>query len=197
MTATPTTEADEPVILGRRTQAPPRVRFQLAWYDSSDREHLETFTARANLDSGSVFAFGSSRAGNVDALTGIQNLLMRALVDDDGVTRDAQPEAKKPGSGKGELVPVDDTDTRPSELADVVWQLPGLDATFPSENLAHQYARENGSSLRRFAALVDDPWASVEQEALTGIVDLIVSAAADRPTKRSGGSSRSRRTPGR
>lgn len=195
--APPETDPDAPIVGRRKTKAP-RVSFTLAVYDSADNESLHKLTARAAVDTASVFGFGAGNTSPGQKILALQNFLLRTLVDDDGVPLQAEIEVVRPASRKpgAELVILDPEDA-PSiaDLDTIQWRIGG--EVFPSESLAAQHAQDNGSSLRRFARLMDDPWATVEQSALEEIVDRVVSAAADRPTGRSAGSSRSQRRRGR
>jgi hypothetical protein len=164
------------------------------------------------MDTSSVFSLSADNVTPGERLGGLRNFLMRAFVDDDGVSIDDQPEAvvdqptthvemvddngKPAGRADGpvtELVPVSEVEsTRGREVQWRVSHPKDGDQLFPSESLARKYADENGSSLRRLIYVMDSPYLIVEQTALEEIVDVIVSAAADRPTEPSGASSRSR-----
>lgn len=198
-----TTAPTETRVVGRRRSAAKRETFQLAVY-RGEKEELWDFTVRGQMDTASVFALSADDVSSGRRLMGLQNFLMRALVDDDGISIDSVPvqvvqaqtaEDSTSGSdtGKGELVPVDDVDS--PDLATSQWRIGegAHQALFPSESLARQHANENGSSLRRFVYVMDSPRLLVEQTALEEIVDIVVSAAADRPTEASSNSSRSAR----
>jgi hypothetical protein len=193
--ATTSPAVAEPKVIGRRRNPVKRESFTLAVY-KGDVEELWNFTVRAQMDTSSVFALSAEDTSPGRRLTGLRNFLMRVFVDDDGVGYEDVPvrvvtatdddEDAKPGA----LVPVgDDADT----IGRTVQYKIG-DQVFPSESLARQYADENGSSLRRFVYVMDHPLLTMEQTALEELVEVVVSAAADRPTERSGASSRS---PGR
>ena len=176
-------------VFGRRKTAARRIPFQLVSYDNRDRETTHDFTARAGIDASTALQVNTSDAAR--QARAVQNLLIRCLVDDDGISRDDRPRR------------LDDPDADPgdiSEGSDVVlagetWVIGEDDSkTFPSRNLADDHGTEHGSSLRRFAALMDDPMESVELSALREIVNFLQEESASRPTQRSGGSS-PRRTP--
>jgi hypothetical protein len=195
----------EPRVIGRRRAAAKRETFELAVY-RGETEELWPFTVRAQMDTASVFDLSSEDSSPARRLGGLRNFMMRAFVDDDGVPLDEQPapfvEADDDDEGidepkpePGALVPVSEVDS--TRGRDVQWRVgdpksPQGHMTFPSESLARKYANENGSSLRRLVYAMDSPYLIVEQTALEEIVDVIVSAAADRPTEASGASSRSR-----
>jgi len=184
----------EPRVLGRRRSEAKRETFQLAVY-RGETEELWDFTVRAQMDTSSVFSLSADDVTAGQRLGGLRNFLMRAFVDDDGVSLhdhptqvvEADTDDEESGTKAGELVPLDD---EPSAGRSVQWRVGGK--TFPSESLARQHANENGSSLRRLVYVMDSPYLIIEQTALEEIVDIIVSAAADRPTEPSGASSRSR-----
>lgn len=187
------TTPEQPRVIGRRRTQAKRETFALAVY-RGESEELWNFTVRAQMDTSSVFALSAEDTSPGKRLAGLRNFLMRVFVDDDGVPFDAQPvqvvtatsddEDAKPGT----LVPVDEVDDTTGRTTQ--WKV--HDSVFPSESLARQYADENGSSLRRFVYVMDSPYLVVEQTALEELVDVVVSAAADRPTEPSGASSRSR-----
>lgn len=186
-------------VFGRRKDTARRVTFTLVTY-RGDQEIPEDLTARADIDTASVFALGRS-GGNLGAqITAIRNLLMRTLVDDDGISVDdtAEQVAPRPGTDPDDedLVPVADLDDDAWTMSDAAWRAPD-GAVFDTAADAADHARDHGSSLRRFAAIMDDDSLWVEQSALEEIIDYLMSQAADRPTKRSSGPSRSRRPKGR
>lgn len=195
-TATPPATTGARVV-GRRRAAAKRETFELAVY-RGEAEELWPFTVRAQMDTASVFDLSTEEISAGQRLGGLRNFLMRAFVDDDGVALTeravavVEAEAGEEENKPGELVPVEpDESTRGR---DIQWRIttPTGEELFPSESLARKYADENGSSLRRLVYVMDSPYLIVEQSALEEIVDVIVSAAADRPTERSGASSRSR-----
>lgn len=192
MAATTTSPAtQEPRVIGRRRSQARRERFQLAVY-RGEAEELWDFTVRAQMDTSSVFALSADDTTAGKRLTGLRNFLMRVFVDDDGVSINDAPVQvvaadREDGDDKdGELVVLGDD---PADGRQVSWRVG--DKTFPSESLARQHADEHGSSLRRFVYVMDSPYLVVEQTALEELVDVVVSAAADRPTEPSGSSSRS------
>lgn len=186
--------ATEPKVIGRRRNQAKRETFQLAVY-RGETEELWNFTVRAQMDTSSVFALSAEDSSPGRRLMGLRNFLMRVFVDDDGVSLSDKPvqvvEAHPDGEGEEpstELVPVGDDDD--VLASDTQWRIGG--ELFPSESLARQYADEHGSSLRRFVYIMDSPYLTVEQSALEEMVDVVVSAAADRPTEPLRGSSRPR-----
>jgi hypothetical protein len=186
------TVPDQPRVIGRRRTQAKRETFALAVY-RGETEELWSFTVRAQMDTSSVFALSAEDSSAGKRLMGLRNFLMRVFVDDDGVPFGEQPQQvivadeDTDEHKRGQLVVLgdDDADGRP-----VQWK--AGDSVFPSESLARQYADEKGSSLRRFVYLMDSPYLVVEQTALEELVDVVVSAAADRPTEPSSASSRSR-----
>lgn len=191
-----TTTATEPRVLGRRRHTIPRVEIPIAVY-RGDAEEVWTFTGRANLDTSSVFGFGADDTDGARRLRALRDFLLRVFIDDDGVGVDDVPtevvESATASSDDGEgasteLVPIDEATGR-FDRDGAQWRIGGQ--LFPSESLALAHAREHGSSLRRFVFVMDSPRLTVEQSALEEIVDVVVSAAADRPTEPSSGSSRS------
>lgn len=203
-----TTTAPAARVVGRRRAAAKRETFQLAVY-RDETEELWDFTVRAQMDTSSVFALSADDVSPGRRLAGLRNFLMRVFVDDDGISLDDDPvqvvqaEADESTSGepsgKGELVPVDDVTD--ADTAAAQWRIGSgkHQALFPSESLARQYAndKDNASSLRKFVYVMDSPRLLMEQTALEEIVDVVVSAAADRPTEASNNSSRSRARPTR
>lgn len=195
-----TTATPEPRVIGRRRSQAKRETFQLAVY-RGEKEELWNFTVRAQMDTSSVFALSADDSSPGRRLAGLRNFLMRVFVDDDGIPLDAQPIQVVPAPRDveaegdhlpikaGQLVPIDDVDE--AEQRGVQWKIG--DASFPSESLARQYGDAHGSSLRRFVQVMDSPYLVVEQTALEEMVDVVVSAAADRPTEPSAGSLRSPR----
>lgn len=194
-TAAPPPTQDGPPVFGRRRDAAKRIPFTLLTYRDDDAvENL--LTARADIDTGSVFALGRSSQSTGAQITAIRNLLMRTLVDDDGIGLRGQVEQVAPDPEGSELVPVDTLPNDAWSMADVEWRTPdGQLHDNPDD--AHDHMREHGSSLRRFAAIMDDDSLWVEQTALEEIIDYLMSQAADRPTQRSSAPSRSRRRTGR
>jgi len=198
----PTTTApasQEPRVVGRRRSEAKRETFQLAVY-RGEREELWNFTVRAQMDTASVFSLSADDVTAGRRLGGLRNFLMRAFVDDDGVPLEEQPVQVVPAegddsesTGSSELVVLGEDETPAGR--EVQWRVGG--ELFPSESLARQHANENGSSLRRLVYVMDSPYLIIEQTALEEIVDVIVSAAADRPTGPSSASSRSRPRPPR
>jgi hypothetical protein len=182
----------EPKVIGRRRNPVKREKFTLAVY-RGDTEELWDFTVRAMMDTSSVFALSADDTTSGRRLMGLRNFLMRIFVDDDGVPLEAKPvqvvtaERDTEDAKAGTLVPVDEDETSTGKT--VQWKIG--DSVFPSESLAEKYADESGSSLRRFIYVMDSPYLIMEQSALEELVDVVVSAAADRPTESSGGSSRS------
>jgi hypothetical protein len=197
--ATTSPATTQPKVIGRRRTQAQRETFQLAVY-RGEKEELWEFTVRAQMDTSSVFSLSADNVTPGERLGGLRNFLMRAFVDDDGVSIDDVPtrvtvaphdvegdDENEPVKA-GQLVPIDDDDT---DTRGVQWKMG--DSVFPSESLARQYGDEHGSSLRRLIYVMDSPRLIVEQTALEEMVDVIVSAAADRPTEQSGASLRSPR----
>lgn len=205
-----TTTTSEPRVIGRRRSAAPRIEFTLLTYRGDDEEPY-TMTARANMDTSSVFSLGAHDVTGGQRVAGLRDLIKRALVDDDGwsvryvpvqvveqPTEDTTDDSSETAPST-ELVPYE---ADKHEIAKAQWRLGRWDRdeqtwryepdSFPSESLAKQAADSKPSSLRRFAMIMDDAWLVLEQSALEEIVDLIVSAAADRPTEPSNALSRSR-----
>jgi hypothetical protein len=190
-----TTTPAQPKVIGRRRTQAKRETFSLAVY-RGEVEELWNFTVRASMDTSSVFSLSADNVTPGERLGGLRNFLMRAFVDDDGVSMhehpvqvvEAETDDEETGTKAGELVPVDDADDALG--SSIRWRIGG--EVFPSESLARQYANENGSSLRRLVYVMDSPYLIVEQSALEEIVDVVVSAAADRPTEPSSASSRPR-----
>lgn len=186
------TTSDQPRVIGRRRTQAKRESFQLAVY-RGEREELWNFTVRAQMDTSSVFALSAEDSSPGKRLAGLRNFLMRVFVDDDGVPFGQEPvqvvtaDSNDENAKEGELVVLGDDDR---DGRTVQWK--AGDEVFPSESLARQHADEHGSSLRRFVYVMDSPYLVVEQTALEELVDVVVSAAADRPTEPSGPSSRSR-----
>lgn len=198
----PPQQAAGPPVFGRRDPAATvkRVEFQLATYDQRGTETLHPLTSLADVDMASVFGLGRAGGDMRYQIATIRSLLMRCLVDDDGISlRESAVEVADHGEGE-DVVPLAElTDEQRRDAladADVVWQTPDGELHDTPE-LAAAHMREHGSSLRRFAAIMDDDSLIVQQEALEQIIDFVMSAAADRPTKRSSGSSRSRQRKGR
>lgn len=183
----------EPKVIGRRRNPVKRESFTLAVY-KGDVEELWDFTVRAQMDTSSVFALSAEDTSPGRRLTGLRNFLMRVFVDDDGVPYEAQPvqvvtataddEDAKPGT----LIPIGEDESTVGKT--VQWKIG--DSVFPSESLARKYGDEKGSSLRRFVYVMDHPFLAMEQTALEELVEVVVSAAADRPTESSDASPRSR-----
>lgn len=170
-------------IFGRRKTAARRIDFQLCSYDHCEREIVHDFTARAGIDASTALQVNSKDAG-VQARA-IQHLLIRVLVDDDGIGRDDRPRLLDgPGADQDDDLPGSDL-----VLPGQVWTIGEDGKEFPSRSLADEHAREHGSSLRRFADLMDDPMHTVELDALREIVNYLQEKSSNRPTRRSGGSS--------
>lgn len=197
--ATTTPARPEPKVIGRRRSEAKRETFQLAVY-RGEKEELWDFTVRAEMDTSSVFALSAEDSSPGRRLMGLRNFLMRVFVDDDGVPHGETPvhvvpaEADDPDGEDGpvkagQLVPVGEDDEVDLDAAQ--WKIG--DSVFPSESLARQYGDEHGSSLRRFVLIMDSPYLIVQQSALEELVEVVVSAAADRPIEPSRASRRSRR----
>lgn len=192
------TSANSTPVFGRRTAAARRVDFILLSYNGREEETEHPFTARAVIDASTALQANSSDPAV--AARAIQNLLIRVLVDDDGIPRDAFPRpAGAPADDAAD--DVDDDDDPGADvavyggnLATEEWLIGDEEKTFPSRDLALAHAKENGSSLRRFIDLMDNPLESVELTALRGLVKLLSKEGGARPTRSSGGSSRPRTT---
>lgn len=196
--AAPPPEPDEDAlpVFGRRFAPINRVSFELATYDQAGKEALHKLTAVPDIDVGSMFGFTRAGKNTARQLGATQNLLSRVLVDDDGISHRADVE---------EVVPHPDEDhgndwvpfaENPGAADDSAWRTPD-GKIFDTEDDAQAHMRTNGSSLRRFAAIMDDDGLVVMLEALEDIIDFVMSKAADRPTQRSSAPSRSRRRKGR
>jgi hypothetical protein len=161
-------------LFGARTAPVQRCDFRLLSYASDGTETEHPFSARAEVDASTALAAMRSQDDARDAAF-IEKFLIRVLVDDDGVGRAARPQ------------PVtEDTDDEDgaelvirSELHSGEWEIDGQ--VFPSRSLAEQHAVEKGSSLRRFAALMDDPFESVHIDALRQILQYVMEQAGRRP----------------
>lgn len=144
----------------------------MSYGSNGEQEHL--FTARAEIDASTALA--ATRGGVSSAASAMEKFFIRVLVDDDGV-----PQRDKPRPVTDE--DTDETDENAVALRDAMhsgdWEIDGK--TFPSKSLAEQHAKENGSSLRRFAELMDDPFATVTFEALTQILSYVMEQAGQRP----------------
>ncbi|MDN5920624.1 MAG: hypothetical protein L0I76_36915 [Pseudonocardia sp.] len=194
----PPAPGDAPTF-GRRKEGtrPKRVSFVLVTYDARDAPTEHTLTARAAVDTASVFGFGRSGQNLGAQIAAIRNLLMRTLVDDDGIgihegTEQVAPAPDNPDT----MVPVEGLDAADWSMSDLAWRTPD-GAVHDTAEAAAAHTREHGSSLRRFTAIMDDDGLSVEQSALEEILDFLMTEAADRPTQRSSASSRSRPRKGR
>lgn len=191
-----TTTKDAP-LLGVSTDPDRVVPFRLMSYGPRDRETLKSretihaFNARGEVDAAS--ALGTLHATQ-EARAGLMiRFLQRNLLDDDGVPVDEVPTPVQPDSDDGDDDgPGTDLIQAAPELvgADTEWSLDGQ--TFASHSLAMQHARENGSSLRRFADLMDDPKERVKLSALEEIMKFLAKEGAGRPTARSAPSPRQR-----
>lgn len=187
------TTATTAPLFGVRTAPERRCDFRLMSYAPDGTETEHHFNARAELDASTALAATRSGTDGADA-SFISRFLIRALVDDDGVSNRAIPE------------PVLEDDTDPDQLATLVraretpelhrgeWEMDGQ--TFASRSLAIQHADAHGSSTRRFARLMDDPFESVQIDALRQILQYVMEQAGSRPLARSKPSP-SRRAPKR
>lgn len=183
------------VDLGQERTVP----FQLRSYGPRDpdtgmpRQTDHDFTARAEVDAAT--ALGAMRGGQ-EAQAGVfVRFLQRTLLDDDGVPADAAPQAVTPEADDGEDDEDEDAGTdlvlaNAPHLAATEWEIDGR--RFPSHDLAMQHAREQGSSLRRFADLMDDARERVKLDALREIVNYIAKESGGRPTAPSTPSSKPR-----
>jgi len=183
-------------IFGRRTAPARRVPFVLISYNQREEETEHPFTARATIDASTALQANSNDPSV--AARAIQNLLLRTLVDDDGISREVAPRrVGEPDDADTEDTDDDgdtgDVEVYGGDLANEEWTIGDEGKTFPSRDLALAHAKENGSSLRRFIDLMDNPLESVELTALRGLVKLLSKeGGGGRPTQRSGGSSRPR-----
>lgn len=209
-------QAAAPPVFGRRKPDTPvapavkRVSFVLLTYRGNDPIE-NTLTARADIDTASVFSLGRTGQSVGAQIEAIRKLLMRTLVDDDGIGVHQLVEQVVPnpdGDDPGDMVTVEslvprdedgepDPDYTPAwSMADVAFRTPDGEV-FDEATDATNHCREHGSSLRRFAAIMDDDSLWVEQSALEEIIDYLMTQAADRPTRRSSARSRSRQRTGR
>lgn len=174
-------------VFGRRTEPEQICEFQLVAYRSNGEEIIHQFTARAEVDASTALAAMRGSSDSRDAAY-IEKFLIRVLSDADGVGQDEHP------------VPVIDDADPGAELAVRAdlhigdWEIDGR--TFASRDLAVQHANENGSSLRRFAKLMDDPFQTVHIDALREILQYVMEQAGRRPLAPSQPSPR-RQTPKR
>jgi hypothetical protein len=178
-----TTTTSTAPLFGVRTAPERRCSFRLMSYAPNGDETEHQFNARAELDASTALAATRSGTDGGDA-SFISRFLIRALVDDDGVSSQAQPEPV-----------LEDDEEDPDQLATLVrsretpelhpgeWEIDGK--TFPSRSLALQHANEHGSSTRRFARLMDDPFEAVQIDALRQILQYVMEQAGSRPLARS------------
>lgn len=166
---TTTTEAP---VFGRRTEPEQTCDFQLVSYRSNGEEVIHQFTARAEVDASTALAAMRGGSAGRDAAY-IEKFLIRVLSDADGVGQD-----EKPAPVADDGTPGADVALR-EELHTGDWEIDGR--TFASRDLAVQYANENGSSLRRFAKLMDDPFQTVYIDALREILQFVMEQAGRRP----------------
>lgn len=189
-----------PPVFGRRKpeDTVKRISFVLLAYDGANTEIRNQLTARADIDTASVFSLGRSGQNLGVQIDAIRKLLMRVLVDDDGIGVHQLVEQVVPRpDSDDDLVPVDELDDDADwSMSDVAYRAPDGEV-FDTATEAAEHSREHGSSLRRFAAIMDDDSLWVEQSALEEIIDYLMSQAADRPTRRSSARSRSRQRTGR
>lgn len=198
-TTTSAAQKDAP-LLGVSTDPDRIVKFRLMSYGPRDRETLKSretvhaFAARGEVDAAS--ALGTLHA-TAEARAGLMiRFLQRNLLDDDGVPVDEVPQPVQSDDPDDEE-PGTDLATTSAELVQAAPELVGPDTewtldgqTFPSHSLAMAHARENGSSLRRFADLMDDPKERVKLSALEEIMKYLAKEGAGRPTGRSAPSPR-------
>lgn len=180
-----TTTAAAPPLFGVRKKPERTVPFQLRSYSTSGVETDHQFEARCVIDAGTALAASRSSSAGASA-SYIEKFLIRVLLDSDGVGQKEEP------------VPVtEDDDAEPG--TDLVrseafhlgeWEVDGQ--SFPSRDLAVQHADKEGSSLRRFAKLMDDPFEIIELDALTEVFTYLLEQTGQRPTVRSSPSPRRR-----
>lgn len=185
----PTTTASAP-LFGVDLNPERTVPFRLRSYGPRDpdtgspRETDHDFTARAEVDAAT--AIGTMREGAAAQAGVFIRFLQRTLLDDDGIANDETVSVVR----GGEIVdPAEELPASPGtevELAEAEivadeYEIGGQ--RFPSRDLAHQYARDNGSSLRRFAELMDNPRERVKLDALREIVNYVAKEAGGRPTR--------------
>lgn len=182
----PTTTASTP-LFGVDLNPERTVQFRVRSYGPRDpdtgmpRETDHEFTARAEVDAAT--ALGAMRGGGEEAQAGVfTRFLKRTLIDDDGVSAKDAPRSVTPETDDGdsedggaELVPAEG-----GVVAGAEWEIDGQ--RFPSHDLALQHARDNGSSLRRFADLMDDDDERVKLDTLREIVNYVAKEAGGRPT---------------
>lgn len=183
--AVPPPLEDLPPLFGERIAEERHCEFRLKSYGSNgEQEHY--FTARAEIDASTALAI--TRSGGLSArAAAMEKLFVRVLLDDDGV-----PQREKPTPVLDEDDEGLDEDTRAfrDEMHTGDWEIDGK--TFPSRALAEKHGLENGSSLRRFAALLDDEYATVQFEALQQILVYVLEQSGQRPTAPSPPSQRRR-----
>lgn len=200
-----TTAAALPVFGDTDDEAPPTTSFVLiakARYNGKSEKRRHNLTAYAETDAGSLLTMlGGKQDDTARQFRGMASLLLRVLVDDDGVPADVQPRLIAPDKAstdtpqlgddtKGELATTDDVP------ADATWRFVFPDGTplddadsFSSLAEAQTYAVTHPSSKRRFLDVIADPEQTVDTAALSQIVEHIASEAAGRPTKPSQDSS--------
>jgi hypothetical protein len=166
-----TTEAP---VFGRRTEPENTCEFQLVAYRSNGDEVIHQFSARAQVDASTALAAMRGGSAGRDAAY-IEKFLIRVLSDADGVGQDEKP---TPVTDDADDTPGSDVALR-EELHTGDWEIDGQ--MFPSRDLAAQHADENGSSLRRFAKLMDDPFLTVHIDALREILQYVTEQAGRRP----------------
>jgi hypothetical protein len=198
VTADPTATDEDvrdlgPVIDDSEDDEEQRTSFQLPVYDSRDRRQLHPLVARVGMDASSVFGFMSPKVTTARRIGAMQDFLTRALVDDDGISVHETVRAVVKRDDDWVDVAQADPPAKGSEVRYVV----GDHTDWESEEAAEEHARDHGSSLRRWASIMDDPMLRIKQSALQGIVNHVVGEGGDRPTKPSKGSSGSRKTPAR
>lgn len=193
---------DSPPVFGRRSpqNTVKRIPFVLLTYNQANEPTENLLTARADIDTASVFSLGRTGQALGAQIEAIRKLLMRVLVDDDGIGVHAEVEQVVPHPDDNDdehLVPIAGlADDDVWSMADIAFRTPDGEV-FDEATDAATHCREHGSSLRRFAAIMDDDSLWVEQSALEEIIDYLMSQAADRPTRRSSARSRSRQRTGR
>lgn len=193
--------ADAPIIGRRRAEDPPErtAQFQLATYDSRNRETLHLLTARVDIDASSVFGFLSPKVKASERVAALRAYLLRSLVDDDGigVREDVvsvvpDPNAKAAAGTAPEYVPVDSVDPDQWNGPDLRYRV-GDQTLWETEDAAIEHGLVHGSSLRRFGAIMDDDTVRIHASALEEIVEYLgKQGAGEHPTKRPSSGSRSR-----
>ncbi len=187
----------------------PRTTFGLvARYRRGSTTTKRTYelTAFAEADTGSLLLMlGGDPNDSARQWRGMTAFMMRALVDDDGVSASARARLVSPDDLKAAKEEAEGEDKPSTEVAttgeavskDAAWRFVFDDGQLAQDDVydsladAEAHAADNPSSLRRFLNIIADPECTTPPEALNQIIEHIAGAAAGRPTGRSRGSSAS------